>query len=84
MVKPTSSVQSLEERKEGQCRDYVQFYAGSFVSPRFCGDEMSEANKFKLSVNATDMLAVFWSDWSRHAPGFMLKVTCDEETLSRD
>ena len=84
-VKPTSTVQSLQEREGGQCSDYVQFYAnsaGSFVSPRFCGNEMSEEQGFRLSVPSTELLAVFWSDGSGNGPGFKLLVSCDEQTLS--
>ena len=81
LVRPADVAQSLEEREEGdgECRDYVQFSAGdSYVSKRYCGNELSEAEEFNLKIPSTEFMAVFWTDSMNHAPGFKLAASCYE------
>ena len=76
-VKLTSGEQSLHSSAEcGQ--DYIQFYAGSFRSRRFCGRDLGlgERRERLLLIPSTQFLAVFWTSHADHATGFSLVASC--------
>lgn len=75
-IYPTNSEQRLQDRDDNGCTDYVQFFAGSYVSPRFCGNELSVGEGFELKVPSLQLLALFWTDGSDHKTGFQLVATC--------
>ena len=79
VVEPTQSVQLLQGRDDGnECRDYLQFSAGSFSSHRYCGDELSTSERFELKIDAVEFLALFWADVTDQTAGFQLTAKCDD------
>ena len=82
-VESSVDVQSLQERDDdGKCRDYLQFFSGSFTSQRYCGSELSTSEGFELTVPSLQFLAVFWTDSGVNAPGFQLTASCPSNTTA--
>ena len=65
------------------CADYVQFIAGSYVSRRYCGRELSDREGFELKVPSLQLLVVFWTDGAVHKTGFQLAAACANGTAIR-
>ena len=57
------------------CTDYLQIFADSFVSERYCDTELSRS---RLEIPATEFTALFWTDTSVNRLGFKLRVSCPE------
>jgi hypothetical protein len=82
-IESSVDMQSLQERDDdGKCRDYLQFFSGSFTSQRYCGSELSTSEGFELTVPSLQFLAVFWTDSGVNAPGFQLTASCPSNTTA--
>ena len=81
-MKPTNDTQLLEERNNdtNTCRDYLQFYGeGGYLSRRYCGNELGDRDEL-VTIPSTNVLAVFWSNFSKYRTGFKLVAACKTDT----
>ena len=57
------------------CVDYLQFYYDDSTTNQYCGTELSH-DQLNLTIPATQLMAVFWTDFATNNLGFRLIASC--------
>ena len=78
---PEQDIPEVQERKDGVCQDYLQFYYNynnsTSKTRAFCGSDFNVT--IVADIPTTDFVAVFWTDFRANFRGFELLARCQHQ-----